>query len=378
MAKKDFYEVLGVPRDASPEAIKAAYRKLALKHHPDRNPGNKEAEESFKEAAEAYEVLSNKEKRSQYDQFGHEGPNMGNWEGNSQGMNMDDIFKNFGDIFEGFGDIFGFGGQQHQKSGPIPRQGHDRHLSLNITLKEAYEGTKKEIGYYRLKSCPDCEGKGIKKGSHPEQCKKCKGSGQIKRQQGFFIFSQTCPQCGGEGYTIPHPCPTCNGNSRKQVYEKFTVKIPAGIYNGAELRIAQKGDAGIFGGEQGSLYLNINVLPNKKFTRDEDNLICNLMLTYPQLVFGAQVEIENIDDNKLMIKIPKSCPAQEKIVIKDKGFPSLRGKGRGNLIVITQCHIPKKLSTKAKQQLKEYSNEIGSSVNDDEGTISGFFKKFLG
>ena len=162
------------------------------------------------------------------------------------------------------------------------------------------------------------------------------------------------------------------------MYEKFTVKIPAGIYDGAELRIAQKGDAGIFGGAPGNLYIRINVLADKKFTREGDDLICNLMLTYPQLVFGAQVEIENIDGSKLMIKIPKGCPAGEKIIIQDKGFPAIRGRGRGNLIIITQCHIPKKLSTDAKETLKKYSTEIGTTINDDEGTITGFFKKFLG
>jgi len=375
MAKQDYYEILGVARDASPAEIKSAYRKLALKYHPDRNPGNKEAEEKFKKAAEAYEILSNKEKRSQYDQFGQAGPDIGGWSGHE--MNMDDIFKNFGDIFEGFGDIFGFSSRKRTGK-PTPRQGHDRQLTLNIPLKEAYEGTKKEVSYYRLEACATCEGKGIKKGTKPEQCKECHGAGQIRRQQGFFIYSQTCPTCGGEGYTIPHPCDSCNGNSRKQIYEKFTVKIPAGIYDGAELRLAQKGDAGIFGGTPGNLFIRVHVLPDKRFIRDGDDLICNLMLTYPQLVFGAQVEIENIDDSKVIIKIPKGCPSGEKIIISGKGFPLIRGRSRGNLVVITQCHIPKRLSPEAKETLKEYSKKIGTTINEDEGTIKGFFKKFLG
>jgi len=376
MAKKDYYEILGVANDASPANIKAAYRKLALKYHPDRNPDNKEAEEKFKEAAGAYEVLSHKEKRANYDQFGHSGQETSGW--GAQDMNMDDIFRNFGDVFGGFGDIFGFKQSSRGSTGPIPRQGHNRNLTLSISLKEAFEGTKKEVGYYRLEACPECGGKGIKKGTKPEQCKKCSGTGQIRQQQGFFIYSQTCPKCGGEGYTVPHPCPTCNGNSRKQNYEKFTVKIPAGIYDGAELRIAQKGDAGIFGGPSGNLLIRINILPNKRFVRDEDNLICNLMLTYPQLVFGAQVEIENIDNSKVIIKIPKGCPSGEKIIVHDKGFPNIRGRKRGNLIVTTQCQIPKRLSSEAKEVLKKYSKEIGTTVNEDEGTIAGFFKKFLG
>ena len=377
MAKRDFYEILGVARDASPEEIKAAYRKLALKHHPDRNQGNKEAEEKFKEAAEAYETLSKKDKRAQYDQFGHTGPEMGNW-GGGQDMNMDDIFRNFGDIFEGFGDIFGFTSQQQRATGPSPRQGHDRHLTISISLKEAYEGTKKEISYSRLEACEECSGTGIKKGTKPEQCKTCKGTGQIKRQQAFFIYSQTCPTCGGEGFTIPHPCPTCNGNSRKQNHEKFTVKIPAGIFDGAELRIAHKGDAGIFGGPAGNLLITINVTPDKKFYREHDDLICNLVLTYPQLVFGSQVEVENIDGSMLTIKTPKGCPSGEKIILRDKGFPQIRGRGRGDLVIITQCHIPKKLSSDAKETLKKYSEEIGTDINDHQGSITSFFKKFLG
>lgn len=378
MTKRDYYEILGVARDASLQDIKAAYRKLALKYHPDRNPGNKDAEEKFKEAATAYEILSHKDKRAQYDQFGHAGPGpeMGGF--GDQNMDMDDIFRNFGDIFEGFGDIFGFSAERRGKGGPSPRPGHDRQLNLNISLKEAYEGTKKEVSYSRLEMCAECEGKGIKKGTKPETCKECKGTGQIKHQQGFFMFSQTCPHCGGEGYTIPHPCPACNGNSRKQVYEKFSVKIPAGIYDGAELRLAQKGDAGIFGGPAGGLFILIHVLPDKQFTRNEDDLVCHLMLTYPQLVFGAQVEIEAIDNSKLLLKIPKGCPVGEKIIIHDKGFPKIRGRGRGDLIVITQCNIPTKLSAETKETLKKYSQEIGTQINDEGGTITGFFKKFLG
>ena len=374
MAKKDYYEILGVSRDASAADIKAAYRKLALKYHPDRNPGNKESEEKFKKAAEAYETLSNKKKRSHYDQYGDTDPGAGF--GQNSNMNMDDIFNNFGDIFEGFGDIFGFGSQRKQE-GPSPREGHDRTLDLTISLKEAYEGTKKDVRYYRLENCATCNGKGTKEGTSTEACKKCGGRGQIQRQQGFFIYSQTCPECGGQGYTIPHPCPACKGNSRIQSYEKFSVKIPSGIYDSAELRIAQKGDAGVYGGPHGNLYIHVHVLPDKRFRREGDDLVSNLVLTYPQLVFGSQVEIENIDGTKETIKVPKGCPAGNKIIIAKKGFPQLRGRGRGNLIIITQCHIPKKLSTEAREALKKYSELIGTNVNDDEGTILGFFKKFL-
>jgi len=375
MAKKDFYEILGIARNASEQEIKAAYRKLALKHHPDRNPGNKEAEEKFKEAAEAYEILSNKEKRARYDQFGHAGPQMGGFEG--QEMSMDDIFRNFGDIFEGFGDIFGFS-QKKRTAGPTPRHGHDRQLSVTITLRQAYEGTKKDAEYSRLAHCPTCGGTGMKENTKIESCKKCHGAGQIQHQQGFFIYSQTCSSCGGNGYTIPHPCSDCKGNSRKQVYEKFTVKIPAGIYDGAELRITSKGDDGIYGGQPGSLFINISVTADKHFKRVEDDLICTLLLTYPQLVFGAQVEVEAIDGTKETIKIPKGCPSNNRLTIPEKGFVRLKGHGRGNWIIITQCDIPQKLSKEAKDELKKYAELIGPNVEEQRDSISSFFKKFLG
>ena len=375
MTKKDFYDILGVPRTASEQDIKAAYRKLALKYHPDRNPDNKEAEEKFKEAAEAYEILSNKEKRARYDQFGHTGPQAGGFGG--QEMNMDDIFRNFGDIFEGFGDIFGFS-QKRQSSGPSARHGHNRQLSLTISLKDAYEGTKIEVSYSRLAHCPTCKGTGMKEGTKSESCKKCHGAGEIHQQQGFFMYTQICSACGGQGYTIPHPCPDCKGNARKQIYEKFTVKIPAGIYDGAELRISGKGDDGVHGGQTGSLFINISIRPDKRFKREEDDLVCTLLLPYPQLVLGAQVEVEAIDGTKETIKIPKGCPSGNRLTIPNKGFNRVKGHGRGNWVIITQCHIPQQLSKEAKDELKKYDELIGPKVDEHQGFISSFFKKFLG
>jgi len=375
MAKRDFYEILGVSRDASEQDIKTAYRKLALKYHPDRNQGNKEAEEKFKEAAEAYETLSNKEKRARYDQFGHAGPQMGGFGG--QEMSMDDIFRNFGDIFEGFGDIFGFS-QKKRANGPMPRDGHDRLLSMSVTLKEAYEGTKRDVEYSRLARCVTCDGSGMQPGTKAESCKKCRGTGQIQQQQGFFVYSQACAACGGNGYTIAHPCPDCKGNSRKQVYEKFTVKIPAGIYDGAEMRIAGKGDDGVYGGHAGSLFIRITVTADKTFRREDDDLVCTLQVTYPQLVFGAHIEVVSIDGTKELVKIPKGCPSGSRITVSGKGFVRLKGRGRGDWVIIAQCHIPKKLSSEAKEELKKYADLIGSEVDDQQDSVSSFFKKFLG
>lgn len=380
MNKRDYYEILGVSKTATKEEIKKAYRQLAMKYHPDRNPGNKEAEDKFKEAASAYEILSDDQKRKKYDQYGHSAEQMGGGAGgfNGQDMNMDDIFSSFGDIF---GDLFGQGQQQKKskkKGGPEPKHGHDLHKSINITLKEAYTGTKQEIQYYRFFPCDACGAKGTKSGSSAQTCKNCNGAGQINIRQGFFMYSQTCSTCRGEGYIITDPCTRCSGQSRIQNYDKFTVNIPKGVFNGAELRIPGKGDAGVYGGSAGDLFIQINIAPDKKFQRMEDDLIVKVTLTYPQLVFGSQIEIENIDGSKVAIKIPKGCPVDEKLIIPGKGFERLRGKGTGNLIVITQCHIPKKLDSQAHDLLKYYAKIIGDTPTEESGGIGAFFKKFLG
>lgn len=375
MSKRDYYEILGVDKSASQDKIKTAYRKLALKYHPDRNPDNKEAEEKFKEAAQAYEILSDPQKRKQYDQFGTSGVD-GMGGAGPAGMNMDDIFEAFGDIF---GDIFGGAHKRaRKKNGPEPKRGHDLYQDMPITLKEAFTGSKKEVTYYRFFACETCHGKGTKTGTVAHACKKCQGAGQINIRQGFFMYSQTCGSCGGQGYTIPSPCSECYGQSRVQKYDKFSVSIPKGIFNGAELRITGKGDAGIYGGPSGDLFTQINVLADKKFKRSSDNIEVNVMLTYPQLTFGSQVEIENIDGSKINIKIPKGCPVGNRIKISGKGFEKLRGRGRGDLVAITQCHIPKKLSKEAQEKLAEYSKLIGTTTEEEGGSISGFFKKFLG
>lgn len=375
MSKQDYYEVLGVSKSATPEEIKAAYRKLALKYHPDRNPDNKQAEESFKKAAEAYEVLSSQKKRSQYDQFGHSDMSGMGGMGGTGGMSMDDIFESFGDVFGAM-----FGGGHHQRSrrsGPEPKHGHDLAQNVTITLKEAYLGTKKEIGYYHFVACEKCSGRGTKAGSQAQTCATCKGMGQIQYRQGFFMYAQTCSACSGEGFVITNPCDACAGKSRTQKYDKLTVTIPTGIYDEAELRLAGKGDAGIFGGRSGDLYIKIGVLSDKKFQRDGDDLVSTLMLTYPQLVLGSQIEIESIDGTKRLVKVPKGCLVGEKLIIPGKGFENIRRKGfRGNLVIVTQCHIPKKIPVDAKKTLTDYSKIIGTDTQD--GGIVSFFKKFLG
>lgn len=373
--KKDYYELLGVAKGASQEEIKSAYRKLAMKYHPDRNPDNKEAEEKFKEISEAYSVLSDQQKRTQYDQFGSVGDNMGGF--NGQGMNTEDIFSNFGDLF---GDIFSQqgGGRKRKKSGPVPKRGHDLAKEFTITLEEAFLGAKKDVTYYHFVVCDTCKGKGAASGASPVACSECDGVGEVTLRQGFFAFTQTCPRCSGEGYIITNPCSKCRGQSRVQQYETINVTVPKGIFEGADLRLADRGDAGIFGGQSGDMFLKIHIVPHPKFKRHDDDLECSIALTYPQLVFGAQLEIENIDGTKEPLKVPAGTQVNSRITIAGKGFTKIRGRGRGNLVVIVTCAIPKKLNAEAEKALKEYSEHIGTAIDAKEGFISGFFKKFLG
>lgn len=375
MAKKDFYELLGVSRSATQDEIKAAYRKLALKYHPDRNPNNKEAEDKFKEVSEAYQVLSDAQKRSRYDQFGQTDAQPG-FGGQDFGQGSEDVFAGFGDIFS---DIFG-GGQQRKKkkSGPAPKRGHDLSKDVSLSLEEAFTGVKKDITFYHFVVCSACAGKGIAAGGAVNACSTCRGEGQITMRQGFFMYTQTCSACAGEGYVLSKPCPTCHGQSRVQKYETVNVSIPKGIYDGAELRLAGNGDAGVFGGPAGDLFLKIRVTPHAQFRRNEDDIECTVSLTYPQLVFGAQMEINNIDGSKEQLKIAPGTPVGARIVINGKGFFKIRGRGRGNLVVVTSCDIPKKLSPEAEKALREYSEAVGTKINPSEGTIAGFFKKFLG
>ncbi len=375
--KKDYYKILGVADTASAAEIKKAYHKLAMKHHPDRNPDNKESETKFKDAAAAYEVLSDTEKRQKYDQLGHAGyENMQQGGGGHGHGGMDfDINDIFNSMFNGGQ---GRSSQSRRPSGPTPQRGQDLAKNLSITLKEAYLGVKKEITYSHYFACSTCKGQGTKNKSDIATCQKCHGYGQVQVQQGFFAFAQPCRDCQGQGFKIKTPCPDCKSQSRRKEQEMVSVSIPKGIFQGADVRVPGKGDAGVYGGPSGDLYLHINIEKDRRFHREDDNLVCSIMLTYPQLVFGCQINIELIDGTQESIKIPKACPVGEKIIMYGKGFAKLRGSGSGNLVVITQCQIPKKLNDTAKELLKNYSETIGTETKIEDGFISSFFKKFLG
>jgi molecular chaperone DnaJ len=295
-----------------------------------------------------------------------------------QYSNMNDIFDNFGDIFS---EIFGGGqkaGKKKSKAGLTPKRGHDLSKNIEISLKDAFCGTKEDISVYHYVVCDKCSGSGSKKDSKPIMCTTCNGAGEVRYQQGFFAFAQPCSACHGEGFIIKNPCEGCRGQSRVQKNDKFSINIPAGIYDGAELRLSGKGDAGVFGGSSGDLYLRVTILPDPVFSRRNDDLVMNLNLTYPQLVLGCQVEIVSIDESKETIKIPKATPVGKEVIIAGKGFEKLRGNGRGSLVVIANCDIPKKLTAEAKEALLNFSEKLGTQNTSTEGGVSGFFKKFLG
>jgi molecular chaperone DnaJ len=376
--KADFYELLGVSKTASADEIKKAYRTLAMKHHPDRNPGNKESEAKFKQVAEAYEILSDAQKRAAYDRNGHAAFEQGGghgYGGQSGQPNMDDIFENFGDIF---GNIFGNQRAKQKRGAPSAQRGHDLAQAMTISLKEAFLGCKKDIASYRFLPCETCKSTGCAGASKPKTCSNCHGAGQTISQQGIFSYAQPCHYCNGNGFVIANPCSSCKGQTRIQKHERFTVNVPAGIYDSAELRIPGKGDAGVFGGSAGDLFVTITVTPEKRFFRKELDLVTYLNLTYPQLVLGCQIEIESLDGSKETVKIPQGCPVGKEIKVVGKGFPSIQGKTHGNLVIITQCDIPKSLNSETKTALNEFAQKLGNQSSQSESGISGFFKRFLG
>jgi molecular chaperone DnaJ len=385
MAKKDFYEVLGVSKNATEKEIKSAYLKLAVKYHPDKNPKNKaESEKKFKEIAEAYEVLSDKEKRKMYDQVGHDGYSRGGFGGGGHSYtntSFEDIFAQFSSMFGGdIGDIFGTGTRsKRQKTGFSPRNGHSIETSITISLKESFEGIKEKIKINRLATCELCKGSGSKSEKKVEPCPGCNGTGTMNFQQGWFVVSQTCSKCNGEGIFIKDPCMTCKGSCRIRKQEEITVTIPAGIDNKDVLRVSGYGDSGVHGGGPGDLLVLVSVMSNKIFKRIGDDVESSIKVQYPHLVFGCQISIKNIDESHELLNIPAGCQVSEQIRIKNKGFKRLKSRGSGDFVIKIMCNVPKKLSEKAKVALKQYSDEIEDSASEknSDGLLSGFFKKLF-
>jgi molecular chaperone DnaJ len=371
MAKRDYYDVLGVNKSASPEDIKSAYRKLAVKYHPDKNPGDKSAEEKFKEASEAYGILSDKSKKENYDNFGHAafengGGGQGGF-GGFGGFNGSD----FSDIFEDFfGDFGGSGRRSNRRSSS--NRGSDLRYDLSITLEEAYAGKKQNIQFSTSEKCNTCKGNGSKPGHSPDRCTYCGGNGRVRTNQGFFTVQQTCPQCAGSGEEITHPCNDCNGQGNKQTSKKLAVTIPQGVDDGTRIRLSGKGEAGTRGGANGDLYLFINVKSHELFKRSDENLFFECPISIADAALGTTIEIPTIDGGKAKIKIPEGTQSGKQFRLRGKGMPYMRGSGNGDLYVQIETEVPVSLNKKQKELLEQF-REIENEKSNP--SIKQFFQK---
>ena len=350
MAKRDFYEILGVNRDASDEDIKKAYRKLAMKFHPDRNPDNPKAEESFKEAKEAYEILSDAQKRTAYDQYGHAGvdPQAGMGAG---GAGMGGFADAFSDIF---GDIFGAGGRGGAGGGRSNvYRGADLRYNLEVTLEEAARGTETRIRIPTMAECETCKGSGAKKGSEPKTCPTCSGHGQVRMQQGFFSIQQTCPKCHGTGRYIPDPCGTCSGAGRVKQHKTLSVKIPSGIDEGDRIRLTGEGEPGVNGGPPGDLYVQIHLKAHSVFQRDHDDLHCEMPVSFSTAALGGEIEIPTLD-GVAKLKVPAETQTGKVFRLRGKGIKGVRSIGHGDLLCHVVIETPVSLTDRQKELLTEF------------------------
>ena len=354
MSRLDYYEVLGVTRSAADGEIKSAYRKLAMKYHPDRNPGDKGAEEKFKQAAEAYAVLADGEKRSLYDRFGHAGV-----AGAGAGAGFDpNVFNGFEDILGGLGDIFGFGdlfGGGRRRGGP--QRGADLRYDLEITFEEAALGTETAIQIPRQENCDACSGSGAAPGTSPTTCPQCRGQGQVRFQQGFFTVARTCPQCRGNGKVVPSPCHSCRGAGRVTRERKLTVKIPAGIATGQQLRLQGEGESGTLGGPAGSLYVVVQVQEHKFFRRDGNNLFCEIPVNFTTVALGGEIQVPTLDGTE-PVKVPEGTATGTTLRLRGKGMPDVSGRGRGDLFATVQVQTPKKLSREQRRLLEDLAKAL--------------------
>jgi molecular chaperone DnaJ len=347
VTKRDYYEILGVDSKANDQEIKSAYRRMALKYHPDRNPGNQDAEEHFKEAAEAYAVLADPDKRAAYDRFGHAGVGAGG------GPGFDPtIFADFGDILGGLGDLFGFGDVFGGRRRAGPHRGADLRYDIEIPFAESASGAETTIQVPREETCETCKGTGAAAGHGPEPCRQCGGHGQLRYQQGFFTVARTCPACRGAGRVISKPCTTCRGAGRVPKERKLTVKIPAGIASGQRLRLYGEGEHGVAGGPPGDLYVVVHVAEDPTFKRDGDDLHCDIQVPFPTMVLGGAIAVPTLQGQE-ELEVPAGTEVDTVFRVRGKGMPNVGGRGRGDLFVTVKTAIPKKLTRDQRRLVEE-------------------------
>jgi len=373
VSKRDYYEVLGVAKDADENTIKRAYRKLAMKYHPDRNPDDTAAAENFREVTEAYEVLTDENKRSRYDQYGHAGVDeqMQDFWGRG-GAQDSHAFRDFGDMFgDVFGDMFGFGG-----TGTRSGRGADLRFNLSLTLEEAAHGREVELSIPKHETCSGCNGSGARPGTNPVPCNTCGGHGQVQMQQGFFAVRRTCPTCHGAGTRIESPCVECGGAGRVKVNKKLKIKVPAGVYDGAQVRVSGEGESGQNGAPAGDLYVVISLKEHQIFEREGADLYCTMPVTFPQASLGAEVDAPTLD-GRVKIKIPAGTEGGRVFRLRGHGVPDVRNGGqKGDLYVRVQIAVPKKMSHRQAQLLREFANETGDEVYPERSSFLGKVKDF--
>jgi len=368
VTRRDYYEVLGVSRTATDVEIKSAYRKLAMKYHPDRNPGDHTAEERFKECAEAYAILADADKRSAYDRFGHAG--VSSAAGAGAGFDPT-IFADFGDILGGLGDIFGFGdlfGGARRRGGP--QRGADLRYDLEIAFDEAANGAETTIQIPREETCETCHGSGAAAGTQPTTCTQCRGAGQVRFQQGFFTVARTCPLCRGTGRIIAKPCQTCRGTGHVTRERKITVKIPAGIATGQQLRLQGEGESGTGGGPAGHLYVVVHVADHEFFRREGQNLYCEIPVNFTTLALGGEIEVPTLDGSDT-VKVPEGTQTGATFRLRNKGLPDVNGRGRGDLFATVQVQTPRKLTKEQRRIVEELAKALPAErfeprTRDDE------------
>lgn len=377
MSKQDYYTTLGVEKGADGAALKSAYRKLAMKYHPDKNPGDAAAEQNFKDLNEAYDVLKDPQKKAAYDRFGHqafEGGGFGQGGGGHPGA---DFGNSFSDVFE---DLFGefMGGGRGGGTRSAARRGADLKYSLNVSLEEAFSGKEETIRVSAHSSCGDCHGSGAKEGSQPQTCPNCRGTGQTRMQQGFFVVQKTCGNCQGAGQVISDPCRTCSGAGRVQKDKTLSVKIPAGVEDGNRIRLSGEGEAGVRGGPTGDLYIFVSVRPHELFKRNAENIYCQVPIMMTDAVLGGEIIVPTVGGKKARVKIPAGTQAGKQFRLRGKGMPVINSSRMGDMIIIAEIETPVNLSRAQKDMMKKFAEEETKSWSPKSSKFFSKMKEFWG